>query len=459
MGEAKKRCFVVMGFGIKTDYVNGRKLDLNKSYRLLIKPVVEAKGIECIRADEILHSGSIDVRMYEELLEADLVIADLSTANPNALYELGVRHALRPYTTIVISEDKMIYPFDLNHVLISSYTHLGDAIDYEEVERFRATLGEKIDAVLKEKRPDSPVYTYLKSLIPPTLEKQIALEQELIQQAHSPEINEGKGKALSIIIEEAENAIEVKEFIKARDLFESAVLLSSLATNQKDTYLIHRLAFCLYKAAEPDLVTSLYKGLELLNSINLAHSNDPETVSTAGAIKKKLFESGEGTNHLEDAILFFQRSYYLLNNRYNGINLAITYVYRANSPLDTTDSERIADLVFARRTWQRVLYLCNRDEPIILKKEKNDAALTSGSKDALELQEYYHEQRFWIQVNRAESHFGLGDFEAYEASKTIAENIPHPAWMWESFSTQIENLKRELTKIGSLMEPKWNPPV
>ena len=67
MGESKKRCFVVMGFGIKTDYVSGRKLDLNKSYKYLIKPVVESKGIECVRADEILHSGSIDVQMYKEL--------------------------------------------------------------------------------------------------------------------------------------------------------------------------------------------------------------------------------------------------------------------------------------------------------------------------------------------------------------------------------------------------------
>ena len=39
--DNQKQCFVVMGFGIKTDYATGRKLDLDKSYRLLIKPVVE----------------------------------------------------------------------------------------------------------------------------------------------------------------------------------------------------------------------------------------------------------------------------------------------------------------------------------------------------------------------------------------------------------------------------------
>src|SRR5262245_3878138 len=105
-----KRCFVVMGFGKKTDFASGRTLDLDKAYRGLIKPVVEGKGLKCVRADEIPHSGSIDMQMYQELLTADVVIADLSTANPNALYELGIRHALRPWTTIVISENKLTYP-------------------------------------------------------------------------------------------------------------------------------------------------------------------------------------------------------------------------------------------------------------------------------------------------------------------------------------------------------------
>jgi hypothetical protein len=145
----KARCFVVMGFGIKTDLATGRKLDLDKSYRLLIKPSVEGANLECIRADEIRHSGTIDVPMYRELLSADCVIADLSTANPNALYELGIRHALRPRTTIVISENKLLYPFVLNHILIQGYAHLGNAIDYDEVVRFRKVLGEQLEAVMK----------------------------------------------------------------------------------------------------------------------------------------------------------------------------------------------------------------------------------------------------------------------------------------------------------------------
>jgi hypothetical protein len=459
MEETKKRCFVVMGFGIKTDYVNGRKLDLNKSYRLLIKPVVEAKGLECVRADEITHSGSIDIQMYRELLKADLVIADLSTANPNAIYELGIRHALRPFTTIVISEDKLIYPFDLNHILITSYQHLGDAIDFEEVERFRGALGNLIDTVIPKQEPDSPVYTYLNSLIPPKIQEEI---EETIAEIPKTQLTQQseKGDSLSIIIQAAEDSIEEKNFVKAKALFQTAVELSSLNQGQKDLYLIHRLAFTTYKAALPDLVTSLYESLKLLESINLAHTNDPETVSSAGAIEKKLFENGEGDVHLENSILYFQRSYYLLNNRYNGVNLALTYVYRAGSDLSSTNQEKIADLIFAQRTWKRILYLCDRDLPLILEKESKDKnRIEDKTKEGQSLQEYNDAQKFWIAVNQAEAYFGLGDFESHQKYFQTAQNIPHHAWMWESFSDQLAKLQLKLGAVGGLVEPPWKVPV
>jgi hypothetical protein len=112
--------------------------------------------------------------MYQQLLTADLVVADLSTANVNAFYELGIRHALRPRTTIIMSEDQLSYPFDVNHITINKYTHLGDSIDYFEVLRFQKVLSDTIDAVLKDNEPDSPVYTFLSNLVPPALREDAA---------------------------------------------------------------------------------------------------------------------------------------------------------------------------------------------------------------------------------------------------------------------------------------------
>ena len=61
----EKTCFVVMGFGKKTDFETGRTLDLDKSYINMIKPAVEAAGLKCVRADEIVafrHDRCADVR-------------------------------------------------------------------------------------------------------------------------------------------------------------------------------------------------------------------------------------------------------------------------------------------------------------------------------------------------------------------------------------------------------------
>ena len=100
-------CFVIMGFGEKTDFQSNpqRVLNLNRTYDV-VKPAVTDAGLNCVRADEIIHSTVIDKPMYDNLLAADLVIADLSTSNANAIYELGVRHALRPRRTIVMAEKR-----------------------------------------------------------------------------------------------------------------------------------------------------------------------------------------------------------------------------------------------------------------------------------------------------------------------------------------------------------------
>ena len=119
-----------MGFGKKTDYAQNKTFDLDKSYQYIIKPAVEKAGFTCFRADEIQHAGNINAPMYERLFEADLVVADLSTANLNAFFELGVRYALKPRTTICIAEKGFKIPFDMGQVAIRSYEHLGEGIDY-----------------------------------------------------------------------------------------------------------------------------------------------------------------------------------------------------------------------------------------------------------------------------------------------------------------------------------------
>ncbi|MCK7580472.1 MAG: hypothetical protein MZV65_35720 [Chromatiales bacterium] len=100
-----------------------------------------------------------------------MVVADLDLEQ-NAFYELGVRHALRPYTTIIICEDGVkAFPFDINHVAVRQYHHMEQGIDFEEVMRFRDVLTGAIVAIQKQnpRNSDGPVYTFLNKLNPPVL--------------------------------------------------------------------------------------------------------------------------------------------------------------------------------------------------------------------------------------------------------------------------------------------------
>ena len=116
----KKICFVVMGFGKKMDYRNSKEVDLDIIYKKIIKDLFDSlTEYELIRADEISGSDLIDVSMYSLLLKADLVIADITTMNENAIYELGVRHALKPFSTIIMMQESEKIPFDFIVVQLS----------------------------------------------------------------------------------------------------------------------------------------------------------------------------------------------------------------------------------------------------------------------------------------------------------------------------------------------------
>lgn len=220
--DGKKRCFVLMGFGVKVDYRSNRSLDLDKTYKI-IKRAVEAAGLECIRADDIVHSGVIDKPMYENLLSADVAIADLSTSNENAIYELGVRHALKPRTTIVIAEKQFKFPFDLTHVVIRHYEHLGTGIDFDEAERLQNELTKAILAITAASDSvDSPVYTYLPDLIQPAVRIAAKLADPGPPPAAASASDPGS-QTFTILMEAFHEACKQGDFLLAKKYWKKSV--------------------------------------------------------------------------------------------------------------------------------------------------------------------------------------------------------------------------------------------
>lgn len=95
MATQKPHAFVAMPFGIKAGPDGKTPVDFDTIWQKLLSEALKLAGFEAFRADKEMRAGDILVDMFQELLVADLVLVDLTVANPNVWYELGVRHALR----------------------------------------------------------------------------------------------------------------------------------------------------------------------------------------------------------------------------------------------------------------------------------------------------------------------------------------------------------------------------
>src|SRR5688572_6768844 len=104
--------FIVRPFGTK----NG--VDFDRVEKDLIRPAMGQAGLTGGTTGEFIQQGNIRTDMFEQLLIADLVIADISIHNANVFYELGIRHAFRDKRTFLIkakgdkSRENEV-PFDL----------------------------------------------------------------------------------------------------------------------------------------------------------------------------------------------------------------------------------------------------------------------------------------------------------------------------------------------------------
>src|SRR5215207_2389242 len=102
-----------MPFGKKRDN-GGMLINFDSVYNNLILPAIEETGLKSIRADEEKVGGIIHKPMFERLILCEYAVVDLTTANPNVFYQLGVRHSVRPYSTVLLyAEGTKQLPFDI----------------------------------------------------------------------------------------------------------------------------------------------------------------------------------------------------------------------------------------------------------------------------------------------------------------------------------------------------------
>jgi hypothetical protein len=127
-----------MPFGQKMD-AGGLTIDFDAVYRELIQPAITKAGMKPLRADEELNDGIIHKSMFERLLLCPYAVADLTTANANVFYELGVRHVARPWSTVLLSAGTSRLPFDVAPLRALHYSISAAGVP-DKAEETRAAL-------------------------------------------------------------------------------------------------------------------------------------------------------------------------------------------------------------------------------------------------------------------------------------------------------------------------------
>lgn len=148
---------------------DGTIVDFDRVYSEYIAPAIEKAGMRPFRADAEQQAGDIREDMFQELLVADLVVADLTIDNPNVWYELGVRHALRSRGVVLICGGRTTTAFDLYTDRKLRYTLKDGASDPAVLASEISKLAEMVIATMASwhEHKVSPVYTLLPNLQEP----------------------------------------------------------------------------------------------------------------------------------------------------------------------------------------------------------------------------------------------------------------------------------------------------
>jgi tetratricopeptide (TPR) repeat protein len=344
----KPLCFVLMPFGEKTD-ASGMKINFDAIYDEMIHPAIEEAGLEPIRADEEKAGGMIHKAMFERLILCEYAVADLTTANANVFYELGVRHAVRPYKTILIFNDKMQLPFDLNMLRALPYKlDAGGKLANKDTDFGNLKL--KLEQIKEETYVDSPMFQLFKDeLKPQQLDREktdIFREQVTYSQNVKEKLKEARKQGKEAVkaietelgeISDVESGILIDLFLSYRateSWDEMIVLADNMPKPLADRVMIReQKAFALNRNGQGD------KAEEILKAIIAKNGPSSETNGLLGRVYKDQWEKADregayimATANLEQAIDTYVEGFEAdWRDAYPGVN-AVTLMEMKDEP-------------------------------------------------------------------------------------------------------------------------------
>lgn len=169
-----KTCFVSMPVGRKSSPASGVIVDFDRVYDELVVPAVNQAGLALRSWRDVAAGASIQKQALGDIISCDVMLVDVTTSNPNVMYELGVRHAANRGPTVLLRGGRESVPFYAGYLQAVTYD---PDIDLDQPQALRQRLAEALRSATR-RNDGSPVYEFFPSM-------RVELPEELRQAAQA----------------------------------------------------------------------------------------------------------------------------------------------------------------------------------------------------------------------------------------------------------------------------------
>jgi tetratricopeptide (TPR) repeat protein len=363
-------CFVDMPFGQKADLKSGVVVDFDQIYNEAIKPAIEQCGLEALRGDEELTGGIIHSAMFARLLLAEFVVADLTLANANVFYELGIRHAAKPFTTVPILANVSALPFDVALVRAVDYRLENGKLTETSAQQLQIELAKRLRAAIDGVAvSDSPLFQLIPKFpgidlpdeVTETFKERLRYVEEfremLAAACAQPTLREKREALLKIQrdlgdLKTVPRSVLIQLMTSFRDTeaFEELVALYNAFPDYLKDYVVakQQFALALNRRNQPG---DREKALRLIDELLSKLESDPETLGIKGRIHKDIYKEAAQAKKitaiaaLDDAISAYTKGFEAdPRDYYPGVN-AINLLIQKGDAEALKEVERLLPLV------------------------------------------------------------------------------------------------------------------
>jgi tetratricopeptide (TPR) repeat protein len=362
-------CFVDMPFGQKPDLKSGVVVDFDQIYNEAIKPAIEGCGLEALRGDEERTGGIIHSAMFARLLLAEFVVADLTLANANVFYELGIRHAAKPFTTVPIFANVSALPFDVALVRAVGYQLKKGKLTKAAAQKLKSQLAERLhEAINGVATDDSPLFQLIPKFPGIDLPEEVteifkdrikeAEEfREMLSSARAKPLREEREALLKIRRDlgdpktvQRSVLIELMSSFRDAEAFEELIALYNSFPAPLKEYVIvkQQFALALNRRNQSD---DREKALRILDEMLKNRGADSETLGIRGRIHKDIYKEAAQAGRitaaaaLNDAIDAYTKGFEAdPRDYYPGVN-AINLLIQKGDAEALKEVERLLPLV------------------------------------------------------------------------------------------------------------------